>query len=136
DLGSMTIIDCRGGIDAESLAICSAVDNIVLIVESDTTSFQASRDLVEILGNAGFARKIVGFVINKAFEDPSVVARNGTALFRTQFLSAVPFDFEAMRDFFVGKVPSANSIFGTHVHQAMHRAFPERIGSPGGHVFS
>src|SRR2546430_14463101 len=44
DLGSMTIIDCRGGIDAESLAICSAVDNIVLIVESDTTSFQASRD--------------------------------------------------------------------------------------------
>jgi septum site-determining protein MinD len=99
------IFDCRGGVDAESLAICHEVDEIILIAESDITSSQASRELTDILASAGVAEKLKGFIINKVFEDPARVARDGTALFRSQFLSAIPFEFEGMRDFFEGKVP-------------------------------
>jgi len=130
------IVDCRGGVDLESLAFCQAVDDIILIVESDTTSFQASRDLVEMLGSVGIAPKLAGFIINKVFEDPSTVARNGTALFGTQFLSAIPFDFEAMRDFFVGRIPSVYSVFAVHVQHALHRAFPDETLPPDGHVYT
>ncbi len=100
------IFDCRGGVDVESLAICNAVDEIILIVESDTTSFQATRDMLDIFRDARVASKVTGFIVNKVFEDPANLARNGTALFRTQFLSAVPFDFDADARFLCGQTPT------------------------------
>jgi len=118
------IADCRGGIDQESLAICEAVDDIILVVEPDTTSYQASQHVVDVLSNKSLASKLRGFIINKVFEDPSVVARSGTAVFRCQCLGAVPFDLDAMRDFLIGNVPSLRTQFATQVWSALSKAYP------------
>jgi septum site-determining protein MinD len=128
------IFDCRGGLDDESLAACRAVDDIILIVESDATSYQASQQLVETLSQSGVSQKLKGFMINKVFDDPSVVARNGTAVFRSQYLTAIPFDFEAMRAFFVGEVPGLTSGFGVHVQHGLQKAYTG-IPEPHGRVY-
>lgn len=122
----MVIVDCRGGIDEESLAICSAVDDILLVIEPDTTSFEASRHLVETLSDLDLDHKLVGFIINKAFSDPSVVARSGTSVFGTQFLGAIPFDPETTREFLVGNIPRPKSTFSTSLRYALGRAYPDR----------
>lgn len=128
------VVDCRGGIDRDSVAVCTAVDDILLVVEPDTTSFQASQHVINILGRSRIANKVRGFIINKVFDDPSVVARNGTSVFRSQYLTSVPFDLESMRDFLVGEVPQTDSPFGIHVWWALHRAYqipasPARVWS-------
>jgi len=120
-----TIIDCRGGIDDESRAVCDACDDSLLIVEPDTTSFQASQHVVEILGMSDCAAKLRGFIINKVFDDPSVVARIGTSVFRTQYLASIPFDMGATRKFLVGQIPDARSPFSLHVRAAIAEAYPE-----------
>jgi flagellar biosynthesis protein FlhG len=130
------IVDCRGGIDAESIAICRAVDDIILIVEPDITSFQATQHVVDILSGTGLGRKLRGFVINKVFEDPSSVVRNGTAVFRCQCLGAVPFDLDATRDFLVGDIPSFRSQFGIQVWAALRRAYLDVLPSPPGRVWT
>jgi septum site-determining protein MinD len=124
------IIDCRGGIDRESVAVCNEVDDILLVVESDTTSFQASQHLVDVLTTNGVAHKIRGFIINKVFDDPSTIARTGTSVFRSQYLASIPFDLEATRDFLVGDIPSLRSLFGTHVWAALNKAYPEEVILP------
>jgi septum site-determining protein MinD len=129
-ISEFSVFDCRGGIDDESLAVCDAVDDIILIVETDTTSYQATQQLVETLVDNGLAHKLRGFIINKVFEDPSVVARNGTAVFRCQYLAAVPFDFDAMRSFFVGRIPSLYSSFSVHVQHALNHAYSDSIPAP------
>jgi flagellar biosynthesis protein FlhG len=129
------IFDCRGGLDDESLAVCKAVDDILLVVETDATSYQASQRLVDVLAQNNVSAKLKGFMINKVFDDPSVVARNGTAVFRTQYLTAIPFDFDAMRAFFVGKVPDLYSTFGVHVHHGLHKAYSDGVKEPNGRVY-
>jgi septum site-determining protein MinD len=136
DPGRIIIVDCRGGIDSESLAMCQAVDDIILIVETDTTSYQASQYLVDILGENELSHKLRGFIINKAFEDPSTIIRSGTALFRTQYLGSIPFDFEAMRDFFSGRLPSSNSLFSTHVDYILSKAYPDIVPFPRGRILA
>jgi len=133
--GEAVIVDCRGGIDNESLAACRAVDDIILIVETDTTSFQASQYLVEVLGENNIASKLRGFIVNKVFEDPTSIVRNGTGLFRCQCLGAIPLDLDAMRDFFSGRVPPVSSIFGKHVHFAICKGYPEALPLPSGRPF-
>jgi septum site-determining protein MinD len=119
------IVDCRGGIDEESIAVCREVDDIILIVESDITSFQASQHVVETLTDLNLAHKLKGFIINKAFNDPSVIARNGIAALRCQCLGAIPFDLSAMRSFFVGEIPDEASQFTAQVWDAMRKAYPD-----------
>jgi len=126
----IVIIDCRGGIDTESMAVCKAVDDIIVIVETDTTSYQASQQLVEILNANGVAMKLRGFIINKVFDDPKTLARNGTAAFHSKYLGSIPFDFETMRDFFIGKVPDENSVFAAHVQYALSRAYSDMVREP------
>lgn len=109
------IVDCRGGIDQDSLEICKAVDDILLVVETDTTSFQATQYLVDVLSNHDLLHKLRGFFINKVFDNPNYIARTGTSVFRTQYLSSIPFDLEATRNFLVGDVPLRNSLFGIHL---------------------
>ena len=132
---SFVIFDCRGGLDEESLAVCECVDEILLIVETDTTSYQATQRLVDILSENGLAGKLKGFMINKVFDNPLTIARNGTAAFRCDYLSAIPFDFEAMREFFTGRIPRPASIFGTHVQHGLRKAFPEQVKEPPGRVY-
>jgi CO dehydrogenase nickel-insertion accessory protein CooC1 len=133
---SIVIVDCRGGVDDESLAVCDAADDIILVIEPDTTSFQASRHLVEVLSDAGLDDKLRGFIVNKAFEDPASVARNGTSMFGAQFLAGVPFDFEATRAFLVGDLPRPGSVFYTHVQEAVDRAYPNTVGRPLGRIWT
>jgi septum site-determining protein MinD len=129
---SWIVVDCRGGIDRESVAVCQEVDDILLVVEPDTTSFQATQHVVDTLSENDLARKIRGFIVNKVIDDPTVVARNGTSVFGAQYLSSIPFDFEATRAFLVGEVPRTKSVFGIHIWQAMYRAYPDDVPSPPG----
>jgi septum site-determining protein MinD len=128
--GNWLVIDCRGGIDRESLAVCESVDDIIIIAESDTTSFQATKHVVDVLSDHDLAHKIRGFMINKVFDDPSVVVRNGTSVFGSQFLAAIPFDLKATRSFLVGDIPNLETPFGAHVWLALHKAYPEAIPPP------
>jgi septum site-determining protein MinD len=126
----VVIVDCRGGIDEEMLTICGLVDHIILVSEADTTSFQASRHLAETLSQASLAHKVIGFILNKVFEDPAVVTRNGAALFGAQALGSIPFDFEATRAFLIGDIPNSRSVFGVHVRDALSRAYPVDVEPP------
>lgn len=129
------IIDCRGGIDEESISVCKSVDDIILVVESDTTSFQSTQHLVEILSDNGLSYKIIGFIINKVFDDPSSIARNGTSVFKSQYLYSIPFDISATKQFLIGEVPKAHSLFGIHVWAALNKAY-EHIPEPPGRPWS
>jgi len=128
------LIDCRGGIDAETLTIVNSVDDIILIVEPDTTSFQASQFVSEVLTENDLGQKINGFIINKVFDNPEAVARNGSGVFGGAFLGAIPFDLEAMRSFLVGDIPNRGSLYYNHIWKAFSNAFPEDIDSDYGYT--
>jgi len=135
EIADYVVFDCRGGIDEESLAVCKSVDDILLIVETDTTSYQATQRLVDILSENDTALKLKGFMINKVFDNPKTLAKNGTAAFRSQYLTAIPFDFDAMREFFTGGIPNTASVFGTHVQHGLHKAYSEVIPEPARRVY-
>jgi septum site-determining protein MinD len=126
------VIDCRGGVDKDSVAVCSAVNDIILIVEPDTTSFQATQHVVDILSSNRLAHKLRGFIINKVFDDPSVIARNGTSVFGSQYLGSVPFDLDATRSFLVGDVPKLLSPFGINIWAALSKIYPKQVRSAPG----
>jgi flagellar biosynthesis protein FlhG len=129
---SYVLVDCRGGIDPESLAICSAVDEIILVAEADTTSFQASQHVVDILNAHQLGTKLRGFIINKVIDDPSVVIRTGTSVFRCTNLGAVPFDLEATRAFLIGELPPLRSPFLVHTWAAVQKLAPGDVPEPPG----
>jgi MinD-like ATPase involved in chromosome partitioning or flagellar assembly len=124
------VVDCRGGIDSDSLAVCGAVDGIIMVVEADPTSFQASQHLVDVLADNDLSHKLHGFIINKAIEDPAAVARTAGRALRTQYLGAIPFDLEAARSFITSELPEPSSIFGIHVRDALSRAYPKLVDPP------
>jgi len=130
------IVDCRGGIDDESLGVCSAVDDIIMIVEQDPTSFQASRYLVDTLAEVDLVHKLRGYIINKVYANPEPVRRNGTVDFASQCLAAVPVDLEAMRAFLLGQVPAPSGLFGVHIQDALSRAYPAVIRPPAARILS
>jgi septum site-determining protein MinD len=130
------IVDCRGGFDTDSLAICNEVDKILIVVETDAASLQTTQHLVDILSKKDLIRKISGFVINKAFTRPSQLASLGSSLFRANFLGAIPFDFETTRRFIFGELPRLNGVFVTHVALAGQRAFPTLIQYVNGSSWS
>jgi flagellar biosynthesis protein FlhG len=47
----IVLVDCRGGMDNESVAICRQATDVVLIAETDATSIQASQHLVDVLSD-------------------------------------------------------------------------------------
>lgn len=126
----IVIVDCRGGIDSDSLAVCRAVDTILIVAETDTTSFQATQHLVEVLTRHNLSQKLGGFIINKVFDDPSTIARAGTASFKCQYLGSIPFDLEATKRFLLGELPSRNGMFTTQVWHAAYKLLPEIIRRP------
>jgi septum site-determining protein MinD len=131
----LVIVDCRGGVDDELIAVCQAVDEIVLVAEADTTSFQATRHVSDALVDRHLSHKITGFVLNKVLEDPSVLQRTISSTFGTRYLAAVPFDLEASRAFLVGRLPTPQSVFLTHVQEALSKAYPADVDPPMGRVW-
>lgn len=118
---SLVIIDCRGGIDAESISICGMVDCILIVAETDTTSIQATNHLADVLSDNELSYRVGGFLINKVFDDPSTIAKTGSALFRAKFLGAIPFDIEATKCFISGNLPEDRTTFIKQVSHVAHR---------------
>jgi septum site-determining protein MinD len=124
----LVIFDCRGGIDADSLAVCKDVDGILLVAETDAAAVRASENLVSFLTSHLTSRrhgKLVGFVINKAFADPTQLASASTSFFKTQYLGSIPFDFGTTRRFIFGQFPVKGSIFSSSVQAIAERLFPK-----------
>jgi flagellar biosynthesis protein FlhG len=109
------LLDCRGGVDEDSLAVCGEADAILLVTETDPASFQATHYLADVLSDRDLAHKIKGFVVNRVFDDPQVIVRQGTHSFGGEYLGAIPFDIKAMRDFTVSIVPAKSTLFYRHV---------------------
>jgi len=132
---SIMLVDCRGGIDPESIEVCKFVDDIVIIAETDPASFQATQNLANVLSDNNLSHKIKGFIVNRAFDDPGGIVRTGIQAFRGEFLGAIPFDLEAIRKFHVGELPERTTIFYTHVWHAVSQAYPDLISEPAGRIW-
>ncbi|HEX8696445.1 MAG TPA: P-loop NTPase [Longimicrobium sp.] len=129
-LANFIVVDCRGGIDAESIAVCQEADDILLVVEPDTTSLQAGQHVVDILSEHNLDSRLIGFVINKVFDDPGTIVRAGSGLFRCRYLASIPFDLDATRAFYIGEIPRLSSNFGIHVWQGLFAAYDDLIPPP------
>jgi len=127
----ITLIDCRGGIDDESIEVCKFVDDIIIVAETDPASFQATQNLANVLSDRGLISKVRGFIINRVFADPTSLIHTATPAFRAPFLGAVPFDLSAIQSFHVGRLPAIDSPFVTHVWHAFYRAYPYFPKPPG-----
>lgn len=119
------IIDCRGGIDAQSLTVCSIVDEVLVVIETDATSVRASQHLIDVMSEHGMKGKIVGFVMNKVMEDPTSLAKTASSLLGVKYLGSIPFDIEATRSYIQGKIASSDSLFTRHVFSVIPRIFRE-----------
>lgn len=119
------IVDCRGGVDSQSLEICSMVDDILMVVETDAASIKASQHLTDTLADRGLSSKVGGFVLNKVMDDPRTLANASRSFFSTQFLASVPFELETTRDFIRGFLPRSGSLFRKQVNLSLQKLFPE-----------
>lgn len=113
------IVDCRGGIDPQSLAVCQICDEILVIAETDATSIQSTQHLIDVLSKNNLKKKISGFILNKVMDDPSSLAKASISFFRSEYLGSIPFDIDATRAYIQGKLPLSNSLFSRHVKSAM-----------------
>lgn len=109
------LLDCRGGLDEDSIETCQAVDEIILVVETDAASIQASQYLSNTLYDYDLGKKIAGFVLNKVMDDPSQLATAGASFFRTEHLGSIPFDLKTTRGFIRGELPDVRSLFFRNV---------------------
>lgn len=123
-VADLVIFDCRGGVDEESLAVCSSVERIVMVVETDAAAVQASQHLVGVLDDKGMGQKLSGFILNKVLDDPTTLASAGRTFFRSEFLGAIPFDIETTRAFIKGEIPRQSSLFVRHVRRAIATLAP------------
>jgi flagellar biosynthesis protein FlhG len=121
DLGELVIVDCRGGIDSQSIAVCGMVDEIVIVVETDTTSIRASQHLADTLSDQNLKHKVAGFVLNKVMDDPTALAKTASSLLGTAYLGSIPFDIEATRSYIQGRIPDAGSLFSRHAFAILPR---------------
>lgn len=121
----VVIVDCRGGVDSQSLEVCELVDEILIVVETDAASIRASQHLTDTLSDRGLSSKVAGFILNKVMDDPRALASAGRSFFSTQFLAAVPFELETTRDFIRGFLPRPGSLFRKQVNLGLHTLFPD-----------
>jgi flagellar biosynthesis protein FlhG len=124
------IVDCRGGIDRDSMEVYKSVDEILLVLEPDYTSLQATRHLVDILAEQKLASKIRGFMLNKVISPSVITARANMQYLLIPHLSSIPLDEQAMEDFMTGEIPAPNSRFGTQVWAALHKVYPDWVPQP------
>jgi flagellar biosynthesis protein FlhG len=113
------IVDCRGGIDPQSIGVCSSCDAILIVAETDATSIQATQHLVDILTRSELKRKVSGFILNKVMDDPTPLAKAATSFFRSEYLGSIPFDIDATRSYIQGDLPKFSSLFSRHVQHSL-----------------
>jgi septum site-determining protein MinD len=121
----IVLVDCRGGMDDESVEICRQASDIILVAETDATSIQASQHLVDILSDRNVSSLLRGFILNKVFDNPSQLAKAGASLFRCSYLGAVPFDLSAVRNYIQGELPSEDGLFSRQISAIVGRRFEE-----------
>jgi flagellar biosynthesis protein FlhG len=130
------LVDCRGGLNKETVAVCEIMDEILIITEPDNPANIATRNLIKFLNDRSLGRKITGFIINKVFSDPDRFNQNIEHLIdsliknreidlKCSNLATIPFDHQAIKNYFLGKTPSLDSIFSIHVGKALTQIFPE-----------
>ncbi|MGV2169213.1 AAA family ATPase [Agrobacterium sp. 16-172Ci] len=120
----VVIIDCRGGVDRQSLEVCSIVDEIVMVVETDAASIKASQHLTDTLSDHGLSSKVAGFFLNKVMDDPRPLANAGRSFFSAPYLASVPFELETTRDFIRGFLPRPGSLFRKQANLGLHKLLP------------
>ncbi len=121
------VVDCRGGVDADTIAVCSEVDDIILVTEPDITAYQATRNVVNVLSDSRLSNKLRGFILNKVFQNPQFVRTQGTAEFGCRPLGSIAYDLNAARAFFIGDIPDRRSTFFTQVVNSCHELYPDVI---------
>ncbi|SFK16717.1 flagellar biosynthesis protein FlhG [Sphingomonas sp. NFR04] len=136
DLADIVIVDCRGGIDIESLGVCQLSDEILIVVETDTTSIRTSQHLIEVLAEYRIKSKVVGFVLNKVMDDPTPLAKTVGALLSIGYLGAVPFDIEATRSYIQGRIPSPSSLFSRQIFSIIPKIYKKIDRFKSGRVIS
>ena len=120
-LSDLVIVDCRGGIDRQSLTVCNLVDEILIVVETDTTSIRASQHLADVLSDEGLKGKIVGYALNKVMDDPTTLAKTASSLLGVSYIGSIPFDIEATRSYVQGRIPPPSTLFSRHVFAMLPR---------------
>lgn len=123
----VVIVDCRGGVDIQSLEVCELVDEIIMVAETDAASIKASQHLTDTLSDRGLSSKVAGFVLNKVMDDPRALANAGRSFFSTQFLAAVPFELETTRDFIRGLLPRPGSLFRKQVNLSLRSLLSDLV---------
>ena len=123
-MADIVIVDCRGGIDNQSIAVSMLVDEVLVVVETDTTSIRASQHLADEFLSFGIKDKIAGFVLNKVLDDPTSLAMTASSLLRVDYLGAIPFDIDATRAYIQGKVPDSSSLFSRHCFSVISKLVP------------
>lgn len=124
------LVDCRGGLDEHSLEVCTFVDDIVIVAEVDTTSFQATAHLIDVLDERGMKAKIRGFVINKVIYDPTIAIKSYKSFFGVPYLFSFPLDLKVTASFVRGEIPGLEAQFSIHVWEVLHRLYNYEVGSP------
>ena len=130
------VVDCRGGVDPDSIAICSAADDVILVTEPDITAFQATRNVVDVLSDTELSGKLRGFILNKVFQNPEYIRIRGTAEFRCRHLGSIPYDLDAARSFFIGDIPSRRSTMFVQVENICYELYRDIMPSKPYRVWS
>lgn len=120
-LGDLVIVDCRGGIDNQSLEVCHMVDEILIVVETDSTSIRSSQHLTDVLSEQKLRSKVAGFVLNKVMDNPTALAKTASSLLGIAYLGSIPFDIEATRSYIQGHIPDSNTLFSQQVFATLPR---------------
>lgn len=118
------IVDCRGGIDMDAMALYAVVDEILLVVETDTTSKQATGQLIAYLESQRLGNKIRGYMYNKVLS-PSYIFLDydKKILGKIACLTSISFDVQAGTDFQECRIPEPQSQFGTQIWKALYEAY-------------
>jgi flagellar biosynthesis protein FlhG len=119
------VIDCRGGIDSDTVALCDVVSDVILVTEPDITAYQATKNVVDVLSDRELSDKLRGFILNKIFQNPQFVRSRGTAEFGCQSLGSIPYDLDATRSFFIGDIPSAHSTLYSQMENVCFSLYPD-----------
>lgn len=130
------VVDCRGGVDPDSIAICNAVEDIILVTEPDITAYQATGNVVDVLSDTHLSEKLRGFVLNKIFQNPEFIRIRGTAEFRCRHLGSIPYDLDAARAFFIGDIPERRSTMFVQVENVCYELYRDVIPSRPYRVWS
>jgi len=125
------ILDCRGGSDEDTIAVCSRAQHILVVAETDTSSIQSTAYLIRLLHESDLSEKILGFALNKVFDDPTHISRAASYLIESQHIGSIPFDLDSTRRYILGKLPHQDSDFVYGVGSILYKVFGQETALAG-----